>query len=112
VGQAPFLFNLGLTYTSRGGHNEVSVLTSTVGRRLKELNITQVNSAGDGIPNLFTQGTTTLDATASFSPLRGSRLKISAGNILNRPVRETVGDLEMRTYRTGPTYSVAFSLGS
>jgi hypothetical protein len=112
VGQAPFLFNLGLTYTSRGGHNEVSVLTSTVGRRLKELNITQVNSAGDGIPNLFTQGTTTLDATASFSPLRGSRLRISAGNILNRPVRETVGDLEMRTYRTGPTYSVAFSLGS
>src|SRR5262249_45334785 len=52
VGQAPYLVNVGLTYTSRGGHSELSLLTSTVGKRLKELNITQVNGAGDGIPNL------------------------------------------------------------
>jgi outer membrane receptor protein involved in Fe transport len=112
VGQAPYLFNVGLTYTSKGGHGELSVLTSMVGRRLKELNITQVNASGDGIPNLFTQGSTTLDATASFAPMRGSRLRIGAGNLLNTPYREAVGDIEMRRYTTGRTYSVAFSLGS
>src|SRR5262249_7266870 len=112
VGQAPFLMNVGLTYATPGGHTEFSVLTSTVGKRLKELNITQVNSVGDGIPNLFTRAITTLDATASFSPLHGTRLKFSAGNLLDRPVQEFVGDLEMRRYTTGRTYSLSFSLGS
>jgi hypothetical protein len=112
VGQAPFLLNLGLTYASPSGHTEFSVLTSTVGQRLKELNMTQVNGAGDGIPNRFTRGVTTLDVTAGFSPVRGSRLKISAGNLLNRPVQEFIGDLEMRRYTTGRTYSVSLSLGS
>ena len=112
VGQAPFMFNLGLTWTSGGGNNEVSVMTATVGERLKELNQTQVNAVGDGIPNLYTRGITTLDMSASFTPFRGSRLRFAAGNLLDKPVQDFVGPIEMRRYSTGRTYSVAITLGS
>jgi hypothetical protein len=73
--------------------------------------MTQVNGVGDGIPNLFTRGMTTLDATAAFQP-RGLALKISAGNLLNRPVQEFIGDPRDAPLMTGRTYSVSFSLGS
>ena len=112
VGQAPLLLNVGLTYAWGAGGNELTLLSSTVGRRLRELNMTQVNSAGDGIPNLYTRGLTTLDATASFVPWRAGRVKLAAGNLLDRPVQELVGPIEMRRYRTGRTFSVSFSLGS
>jgi len=111
VGQAPFLLNLGVTWTSRSGRSEVSCLASTVGRRLKELNQTFVNGPADGIPNLESPALTTLDATASFAGVRGSRIKVAAGNLWNRAVRETEGPVEMRRYSTGRTYSLALSWG-
>lgn len=111
VGQAPVLFNLGLTWAPRGGRSEVALLASSVGRRLKELNQTQVNTAGDGIPNLYTRGITTLDLTASL-PFRRARLKFAGSNLLDRPVQELVGPVEMRRYATGRSFSVSLSLGS
>ena len=78
----------------------------------KELNQTQVNSAGDGIPNLYTHGMTTLDMTASFAPFHNTRLRFAAGNLLDRPAQEFVGPIEMRRWTTGRTYSVAFTVGS
>jgi outer membrane receptor protein involved in Fe transport len=92
--------------------NEVTLLSATVGERLKELNQTMVNAAGDGIPNLYTRGITTLDLTAGFTPFRGGRLRFAAGNLLDRPYQEFVGPIEMRRYSTGRSYSVALSVGS
>ncbi len=112
VGQAPVIFNFGLTWMSSGGRNEVSVLSTTVGDRLKELNQTDVNGTGDGIPNLYTRGVTTLDMTASVTPFRNTRLRFAAGNLLDRPMQEFVGPIEMRRWTSGRTYSLAFSLGS
>ncbi|HEY6194696.1 MAG TPA: TonB-dependent receptor [Candidatus Eisenbacteria bacterium] len=112
VGQAPFLLNLGLTWASPGGRSEVSVMSSSVGRRLKELNQTFVNGPADGIPNLESPGITTLDATASLTPWKGARMKFAAGNLLNRAIREMEGPLEMRRYATGRTFSLSLSVGS
>jgi outer membrane receptor protein involved in Fe transport len=112
VGQAPVILNLGLTWTSSGGRNELSLMSTTVGDRLKELNQTQVNSAGDGIPNLYARGMTTLDMTASVTPFHSTRLRFAAGNLLDHPVQEFVGPIEMRRWATGRTYSVAFTVGS
>ncbi len=112
VGQAPLLLNVGLTWSSASGRREITLLSSTVGKRLKELNQTQVNSAGDGIPNLYTRGTSTLDATAVFTTIHGARLRFGAGNLLDKPVQELIGPLEMRRFATGRTYSLSFSVGS
>src|SRR6185503_18063083 len=97
-GQAPVLFNAGLTWASASGRSELSLLSSTVGKRLKELNQTQVNSAGDGIPNLSTRGITTLDLTASITPFERARLKFAASNLLDKPVQEFIGPIEMRRF--------------
>lgn len=112
VGQAPVLFNAGITWASASGRTEVTLLSSTVGKRLKELNQTQVNSAGDGIPNLYVRGITTVDCTASFTAFQRSRFKVAASNLLDKPVQEFVGPLEMRRFATGRSYSVSLSLGS
>jgi len=112
VGQAPMTLNLGLTWSSADGGRELSLMSTTTGRRLKELNETQVNGSQDGIPNLEVQGMTTLDATASLSPFAGGRIRFAAGNLLDRPVRELVGPLELRRYSVGRTYSISFSVGS
>jgi outer membrane receptor protein involved in Fe transport len=112
AGQAPVLLNVGLTWSSASGRDEFSVLGSSVGRRLKELYQTSDNGVANGRSNLETAGITTLDATASLTPFRGARLKIAAGNLLNHAIREMEGDLEMRTYRTGRTFSVSLSMGS
>ena len=112
VGQAPVLFNLGVTWAPGAWGSEVTLLSSTVGRRLKELNQTQVNSAGDGIPNLYTRAMTTLDLTAACSVFQRARLRLAASNLLDEPVQEFVGPIEMRRYATGRSFSLSLSLGS
>jgi outer membrane receptor protein involved in Fe transport len=112
VGQAPLLWNLGVTWAPGAWGSEVTLLSSTVGRRLKELNQTQVNAAGDGIPNLYTRAMTTLDLTAACSAFGRARIKLAASNLLDKPVQEFVGPIEMRRYATGRSFSVSLSLGS
>jgi hypothetical protein len=111
VGQAPVLVNLGLTWAPGAGRREFTLLASSVGKRLKELNQTQVNTTGDGIPNLYTRGVTTLDFTASL-PFQRARLKFAAANLLDRPMQEFVGPIEMRRYALGRSYSLSLSVGS
>lgn len=112
VGQAPLLWNVGLTWAPGVWGSEFTLSSSTVGQRLKELNQTQVNTAGDGIPNLYTRAITTLDLTAACTLSARARLRFAASNLLDKPVQELVGPIEMRRYATGRSFSVSLSLGS
>jgi len=106
-GQADRLVNVSLTYQSPRAGLEASVLVSAVGRRLVTL-----SNAEQGIPDHYDPGITTLDATIGFAPFKGGRLKFAAGNLLDQRTRELVGSLEANTYRTGRSFSLAFSFGS
>jgi outer membrane receptor protein involved in Fe transport len=112
VGQAPYMLNVGLTWASPSGRSELSVLTSSVGRRLKELKVTDGVGFAQKRSNREFGATTTLDATATLTPFRGARIKLAAGNLLDSPVRELEGSVESRRYSTGRTFSVSLSLGS
>jgi outer membrane receptor protein involved in Fe transport len=111
VGQAPYMFNVGLTWGSSSGGSEVTVLMSSVGRRLKELKVTDGVGFSQKRSNRDFDALTTLDAAATLTPFKWARLKLAAGNLLDSAVRELEGVVESRIYRTGRTFSVALSLG-
>ncbi len=112
VGQAPYMLNVGLTWASPSGRSELSVLTSSVGRRLKELKVTDGVGFTQKRSNREFDALTTLDAAATLTPFSGVRLKLAAGNLLDSAVRELEGTVESRRFKTGRTFSVSLTLGS
>ncbi|MEQ1831819.1 MAG: TonB-dependent receptor plug domain-containing protein [Candidatus Eisenbacteria bacterium] len=111
VGQAPYMLNVGVTWASPSGRSEITLLTSSVGRRLKELKVTDGVGFEQKRSNREFDALTTLDIAASLTPFKGVRLKLAAGNLLDSVVRELEGPVESRSYRTGHSYSVSLSLG-
>lgn len=111
VGQAPYMLNLGVTWASASGRSELTVLTSSVGRRLKELKITDGVGFAQKRSNREFGALTTLDAAATLTPFKGTRLRFAAGNLLDSVVRELDGTVESRRYTTGRTFSVSLSVG-
>lgn len=106
-GQANYLANAALSYLAGNGGLEASVLVSATGKRLVLL-----SNANEGRPDIYDPGIVTLDASVSFAPFHGARLKFNAGNLLDRRVQELFGTLETRGYTNGRTFSLAFSYGS
>lgn len=111
VGQAPYMLNVGLTWAAPSGRSEFSLLTSSVGRRLKELKVTDGVGITQKRSNREFDALTTLDAAATLTPFSGARLKLTAGNLLDAPIRELEGTVESRRYTTGRTFSVSLSVG-
>ena len=112
VGQAPYMLNVGLTWAAASGRSEVTLLTSSVGRRLKELKVTDGVGFAQKRSNREFDAVTTLDAAATLTPLKGTRIKLAAGNLLDSAVREIEGLVESRRFKTGRTFSISLSLGS
>jgi outer membrane receptor protein involved in Fe transport len=104
-GQATYLANGALTYVASRIGCEATVLVSAVGRRLKTLGFLP-------LPDIYEQPFTSLDATVGFSPLRGSRVKLAARNLLDPRMRQLQGEREVSSYRSGRSFSLAFTLGS
>ena len=106
-GQANYLMNSALSYQAPGGRSELTLLLSVIGKRLVTL-----SNSSDGIPDHYDPGIATLDATVALTPFRGGRVKLGAGNLLDRRIQELVGPYEAKGYRNGRSYSVALSYGS
>ena len=111
VGQAPYMLNLGVTWASASSRTEITVLTSSVGRRLKELKVTDGLGFAQKRSNREFDALTTLDASARLTPFKGTRIKLAAGNLLDSSIREIEGSVESRVYKTGRTFTVSLSLG-
>jgi hypothetical protein len=105
-GQANYLFNGLLTYGSRRGNTEMSVLLSMTGKRLRALGYNPE-------PDIYEQPSASLDLVMSVTPLRTAHIKIAAKNLLDPRIRELAGDgREVSGYRNGRSYSIAYSTGS
>jgi len=78
-GQSSYVVNLGLFYSSPKGSTSASVLYNVSGPRLARVGMY-------GIPDIYEQPRNSLDMTTSRRIL-GSRIKLSAENLLNEDVR-------------------------
>lgn len=102
-GQANYLLNVGLSYTSKR-HIESALLLNATGKRLRTLGL-------NPLPDVYQQPFETLDATVGFSTYGNTRVKLSARNLLDPRIQELQNGKEVSGYRAGKSYSVALSFG-
>jgi outer membrane receptor protein involved in Fe transport len=104
-GQARYLVNTGLIYTSGGARLDASVLVGMVGRRLGQL-------AEGPLGDIYDQPTESLDATVNFRPFGAYRFKLAAKNLTDPLIQRLHGDHEVTGYRKGRSYSLAIAYPS
>ena len=80
-GQARFLVNTALIYTTPNARMDASVLVGVVGRRLAQL-------AEGPLGDIYAEPASSLDATVNFQPFGAYRFKFSARNLTDPTIRE------------------------
>jgi hypothetical protein len=101
VGQAPYVVNAGLLYTSPSGAS-ATLLYNVVGRRI-------VEAGSFPLPDTYEEARQVLDASLQ-APLGGRlTLKLDAKNLLDAPYRVTQGSVIRHRYTAGRGFSAGLS---
>lgn len=99
VGQAPYVINLGLGYTSPSGGTSATVLFNRVGDR--------IDAAGDlPLPDVVTLPRNGLDVSLRFPVIGALSARFDAKNLLDEPFRSVQGTVTRESWRTGRTFQV------
>jgi hypothetical protein len=107
-GQAAYLVNAALSWSTSNGRADLSVLLGATGRRLTALGATTVTNP---IPDIYESPSTSLDATMNLTPLRNLRMKFAGKNLLDPNIRQMQGRNEVSSFHRGRGYSIAVSYG-
>ncbi len=98
VGQAPYVVNTGLTYTSRSGRASATVLFNLVGRRI-------VSASEAPLPDIYEEPRPRLDLSLRLPLLGSLSAKIDFKNLLDAPYQLTQGTVTRERYRSGRVLS-------
>jgi outer membrane receptor protein involved in Fe transport len=102
VGQAPYMLNSGLTWTSPTGHTSASVLYNVVGARITD--------AGEiPVPDVKELERHVVDFSLRFPFGERVTARFDARNLLDAPYRVVQGPVTRESYRVGRTYTMGFS---
>ena len=94
VGQAPYVVNAGLTYTSSSGGTSATVLLNRTGER--------IDAAGDQpLPDIVLQPRNLLDLSFRFPVFGAVGGRLDARNILDAPYEAVQGTVVRESYRQG-----------
>jgi outer membrane receptor protein involved in Fe transport len=102
VGQANYVVNAGLTYTSPGGAWIATLLYNVVGRRIAE-------AATVGLPDATEEPRHLVDASLRFPLLHSLSAKLDARNLLDAPYRIRQGAVTRQGWRTGRQVAVGLT---
>jgi hypothetical protein len=103
VGQAPYVVNAGMTYTSRGGATSATLLYNRVGERV-------VNAGADPLPDVLEHPRDVLDLSLRFPLLvPGLSGRLDAKNMLDSRFLVTQGPVTREAYYTGRVLSFGVS---
>jgi 5-hydroxyisourate hydrolase-like protein (transthyretin family) len=102
VGQAPFVVNAGLTYTSLGGRWSATALYNVVGRRIV--------SAGEApLPDVYEEARHSLDFSLRLPITDRLSGKVDAKNLLDAPTRLTQGAVIRESWYAGRKIGVGLT---
>jgi TonB-dependent receptor len=102
VGQAPYVVNTGLSYSSLSGSTSATLLYNVVGERIVAAGVLP-------LPNIVEASRNVVDFSLRF-PVWGSLAgRVDARNILDARYRFMQGELEREGYNAGRTFSLGFS---
>lgn len=102
VGQAPYVVNTGLTYTSSGGGTSATVLYNRVGERIRE--------AGElPLPDVVERPRDVVDVSLRFPLFRGVAGRVDGRNLLDSEYLVKQGAVTRESYRAGRVYQVGLT---
>ena len=97
VGQAPYVLNLGVAYTSESGGTSATVLFNRVGDRIE--------AAGDlPLPDVVQQPRNVLDFSLRFPVLGALSGRFDAKNLLDEPFKSVQGTVTREYWKAGRTF--------
>ena len=97
VGQAPYVFNGGLTYTTRSGATTASLLFNRVGER--------IDVAGESpLPDVVITPRNVMDFSLRVGLTKALTIRADARNLLDAPYQNIQGTVTREYYRTGRTF--------
>jgi hypothetical protein len=102
VGQAEYVANAGLAYSSYGGGLNATLLYNLVGPRIVEAGI-------NPLPDTYEQSRHILDFSLQVAALAGVSVKLDAENLLNQRYLRTQGAVTRLRYDTGRTFALGLS---
>ncbi len=102
VGQAPYVINAGLTFTSPSGSISATALYNVVGARI-------VSASEAPLPDTFEEPRHGLDLALRFPVLPGVSGKADLRNLLDSPTQIRQGTVIRESYYSGRTLSVGLS---
>lgn len=102
VGQAPYLFNAGLTWTHPAGNASATALFNRVGERITEAGETP-------LPDVIEQPRNVLDLSVRFPVAGGLSARLDAKNLLDAPYRINQGRVIRESYHAGRVIGIGFS---
>jgi TonB-dependent receptor len=102
VGQAPYMFNTGLTWTSNTGATSATLLYNVVGARITE--------AGEiPLPDVQERERHLVDFAMRLPVGERFSVRLDAKNLLDAPYRLEQGPITRESYRVGRLYSMGLS---
>ena len=101
VGQAPYVVNAGLTYTT-DGQASATLLYNTVGRRI-------VSASEAPLPDVYEQPRHVVDFSVRLPVREALSLKLDAKNLFDSAFEITQGDVVREYYRAGRSLSLGAS---
>ncbi len=102
VGQAPYVVNTGLTYSSSDGRVSATTLYNRVGRRI-------FAAALLPLPDVYEESRDVLDFSLRFPVLRGLSGRFDARNLFDAPYEVTQGSVTRDYYRAGRVFQLGLS---
>lgn len=102
VGQAPFVLNTGISYSSLSGATSATLLYNVVGDRIFAAGVTP-------LPNIVEKSRNVVDFSLRFPILGSMSGRVDARNLLDARYRYMQGNLEREGYDAGRTLSVGLS---
>lgn len=101
VGQAGYVVNAGLSWTTLGGWS-ATALFNVVGRRISE-------AGQNPLPDTYESARKVLDASFQAPLFSTLTLKLDARNLLNEPYRLTQGSVVREEYRSGRVFGMGLT---
>lgn len=102
VGQAPYVFNAGLTYSATNSATSATLLYNVVGERIVAAGI-------QPLPNIVESPRHVIDGSIRFQLLRDITARVDAKNLLDSRYRFMQGNLEREGYNAGRVFSMGLS---
>jgi outer membrane receptor protein involved in Fe transport len=103
VGQAPYVLNAGVTYTTRGGGTSATVLFNRVGERIAA-------AGASPLPDVVDRSRNVLDFSLRSLLLNGTTLRFDLKSLLDSPYETMQGTVVRERYHAGRVVSLGLQL--